>query len=491
MGRSLKFRDYRDIARYIPADILYHVCEATEDEGDPNVVNRKHRKNLNVLSMMGVCRSWNDQIRGLNGLFADIAFDISDHVMVSTAAMFLEIVETQSSNLRVYARCLVWGGDPTVSKVFLSRLRLQSWRFVCFEVEHMTTPFITYFTLPAPRLLRLVHSPVLPEGLFSSSFTSLHILDASVKKHFPWPTATLSNLIALRLGNSRSTSRFCATSLFDLIGRAHQLEELRLTDFLRFSGGSKANPIVRASIKSIHFIQCNLKFILQHLQFPNATNLRVESYGIGLDGEPAPPLSSIGYFAPLQAWPIPVLEQHSVTGVTIHIQDCFANNIYFTLELKCGEGQAVHFTTTFRKDDWKTYLQASINEILQRTRLSAKISLSTFHCLPLSPDNTPPGQPPLSSLDPPLVRLPQVVVLRTDYSLVRSTILRLADLDHRILPNLKCYSFDTETQPTHADLAAPETMTCLRSRFDDGSPLALQYWTLDGEPDRYHTSYTR
>ena len=469
--------------RLIPGDILYHICGATEDEEDRNIVNRKHCKNLNVLSMMGVCRSWKDQIRGLSGLFTDIAFDMNNHTTISTATEFLEIVEKQSSDLHVYARGTAWGVDPTVSTAFLSRLQLQSRRFVHFEAERLSPSFTAYFTFPAPKLLRLIHRRALPERLFSSSFMDLRVLDASVKNHFPWPTATLSKLVILRLENTHPTRSFCAASVFDLIGRAHQLGELRLTEFLRFSGSYEAKPLAHTNLKSIHFAQCNLKFILQHLQFPNATNLRIESYGSGLDGAPASPLSKdTGYFAPLQTRTIPILGQHSVTGVTIRTQDCFTNGVYFAVGLKCGADRTVNFTNTFRKeDDWAAYLQSSIDEILQLIRLGLWVNLSTFHYPPLSPINPPPCQPPLSLIDIPLLRLPQVVILRTDYSLVRSVVLKLANLNHETLPNLKCYSFDIETQPTPVDISAPEMVSCLRSRFRNGSPLALQYWTLNGE----------
>ena len=431
--------------------------------------------------MMGVCRSWNDQIRGLKSLFTDIAFDTTNSATISTATKFLDLVETQSNDLRVYARCLAWGVDRAVLNTFLSRLRLQSWRFVCFEAEHLSAPFIPYFTLPAPRLLQLIHTQALPEGLFASSFTGLRVLDASVKKHFPWPTATLSNLGVLRLENSRPSRSFCATSIFDLIGRAHRLEELRLTGFLRFSGGFKAKRIPHASLKSIRFVQCNLKCILQHLRFPNATHLRVESYGSGLDGALAPPLSQgAGYFAPLEALPIPVLEQHSVTGVTTHMQNSSAN-IYFALELKCGAGRTVDFTTTLQKDgDWETYLRSLIDEILRHIRFGPTVNLSISHHPPLSPAHPSPYLPPLSLFDLTFLRLPQVAILRTDYSLVRSVVLHLANPDQGVLPNLKCYSFDTEKQPISMDLMAPEIVACLRSRFSNGSPLALRYWTFDG-----------
>jgi len=433
--------------------------------------------------MMGVCKSWNDQICGLNGLFADIAFDTTDHVTISTAAKFLQIVETRSSNLRVYARCITWDGSQA-QKDFFSRLRLQSWRFVCFEVEHTSPSFIAYFNLSAPGLLRLVHTSPLPERLFASSFTNLRILDTSVEKNFPRPT-TLANLVTLRLKNSDSTRHFCATSLLDLIGSARHLEELQLTGFTRFTDGSETRRLICANLKSIRLARCNLKFILQHLQFPNANSFDVESYGIGSTGQlDLPHFGDTDYFSPLRACPVPILDQHPLTEVTVHMQDLLVNHTYFRLGLKCGTSRAVDFTIAFRQSDsWEAYFQSSMNEILQRIRLCAAVDLSLFHYLP-SPFGTPSRPPslreaPLSFIDSAFFRLTQVVVLRTDCSLLRDITLRLADSEHVILPNLKCYSFDAETLLTPMDVVVPDTVACLRSRFIAGSPFAIQYWTLD------------
>ena len=117
---------------------------------------------------------------------------------------------------------------------------------------------------------------------------------------------------------------------------------------------------------------------------------------------------------------------------------------------------------------------------MQRINLGARVTLSVFNHMPLFPINPPSHQPPLS-LDLPLFLLPQVVLLRTDYSLTRSTILRLRELEYGILPNLKCYSFDINSQQAPVDLTDPEILACLRSRSDNGSPFALQYWTPDGK----------
>lgn len=445
-------------------------------------MDRKHYKNLDILAMMGVCRPWNDRIRGMKGLFTDIAFDTSDHNTLYTASTFLGIVETRPSDLHVYARCHALGDHMAVSKTFLSRLRLHSWRFVCFEVENMSASFITHFDLPAPRLLRLVSTPVHPEGLFASSFTSLRVLDVAVGDRFPWPSATLSNLVVLRLENSQFTRRFCATSLFDLIERAQELEELRLTDFLRFSGSSNKRPIVRTGMKFVHFVQCNSKFILQNLQLPDVTRFHIESYGIGLDGEPSLPSSrEIGHFAPLQSLSIQSLDQHTITGIVVHVQDWFTDNVYFRICLKGRAGWTTDVTVTLRKgENWQVYLRSSVNELLQRVRLSPRISLSAFHHLPLSHIHPPQCAPPLP-FDLPIFRLSQVTVLTTDQSLVRGITLCLGDPECNIFPNLKCYSFDIRTQQTPVDLVAPEMRSCLRVRFSRGLPFALQYWALSGK----------
>lgn len=229
-----------------------------------------------------------------------------------------------------------------------------------------------------------------------------------------------------------------------------------------------------SELESVRFIQCNLKFILQYLQFPNVNSFDVQSHGINSDGEPDLPSSGdVGYFAPLQALPIPVLDKHIVAAVMVHMVNYFTDSIYFKLFLQCGASRTFGFTGAFRKEgDWEAYFNSSVNEILRRTRLGTTVGLSASHHVPLSPIDSPLCQSLLSWLDLPLLRLPQVALLRTDSSLTQNMIIRLADLEHRIPPNLKCYSSDVKTQPTFVDLAAPETLARLRSRFTNGSPFA-------------------
>ena len=425
--------------------------------------------------MMGVCKSWNYQIRGLSGLFTDIAFDTSQPSTVSTAARFLEIVETQSSNLRVYAQCIVWGGDQG-QEAFISRLRQQSWRFVSFHAEHLSPTFIANFNLPAPRLIRLVHTAALPEGLFSSSFSNLRILDASVEGHLPWSIATLSNLVVLRLTNSHQAQHFCATSLFDFIGRSRNLEELRLLDFLLFSEGSETNTLIHTNLKSVHFIQCNLMFILQHLQFPNATALRVESYGINMAGEDLQPSESVNYFSALRGYSIPILTRNPFAVVTAEAQDLFTNNVYLKLGLQSRESHTVHFTVAFPKEDRsEAYLQSSINGILQHVRLEGRIDLSIvnhiswvrqYHASPC--------------IDPPLLWSPQVEVLKTGHSLLWGTIPYMGGLENTVLPGTKYYLLNANMLPLPADLVVPETVAP-RSLFATGSPPTIQYWDMGGK----------
>ena len=356
-----------------------------------------------------------------------------------------------------------------------------------FEVEHGSTPFTPNFDLPAPRLLHIVHSSPLLEGLFASSFPSLAILDASAKGSFPWQMTMFPNLVALRLTNLSSTLPFCATSLFDLIERAPRLEKLQLIDFLQFSGNPKTKPLVCANVKSVRLVQCNVRFILKHLRLPNASRLHTESYGIGLAGEPDPQFSpsDLGYFSPLKGCSVSILEQPAFTKVAIHVQDLLANNVYFKLGLESGAGHDIDFTVAFRKEGhWEDYFRESVCGVLQHVRLSPRVELSIFNYVPLQPVNHPSIlflEPPSPSIYSPFLHLPQVSVLRTDHSLACTIMARLADPEQEILPNLKCYSFDVEMYPTSMDPAAPEIVTCLQSRFASGLPLAIQYWKPSGK----------
>ena len=460
-------RIYSEIAQFIPGDVLYYICEAMEDE-DPDAVYRKHRKNLNILSMMDVCRSWNRQINQLSGsLLADIAFDTSDHATISTADKCLGIIEARSSNLRIYARCDVY--DQTQTQ-FISRLRLHSWRFVRFEVEHTSAPFIASFDLPAPRLLSLVHYTPLLGELFALQFTNLRVLDASVEGSFPWTTATLSHLVVLRLMNPLHTLRFCAASLFDLIDRAPRLEELRLTNFLRFSGTPLKTPLAHADMKLVHLIQCNAGYILQHLRLTNIDCLHVESsHAIDLAGEPDPPPEAH-----------PILEQHLFTKVTLHVRDLPANGIHFELWLLNGEQGVIGFTTTAQREGlWEDYLRWWINGIVQCIHLGPEVELSIFNRLPSPPvylsllgHRGGPSSPVYS----PFLRLPQVTVLTTDNCLVCSVMAYLAGPGQMALPDLNRHLFDIGMLPPSVDQAVAETVT-----FINGSPFAMTYWQPNGK----------
>jgi hypothetical protein len=194
--------------------------------------------------------------------------------------------------------------------------------------------------------------------------------------------------------------------------------------------------------ESVCLVQCNTRFILQLLQLPNASNIHIEAYGIGLAGESNPELSSmaLGYFSPLEGCSIPILERHLFSKVAIHVQDLLANNVYFKLGLESEAGRDIDFTVALRKQGcWEDYFRESMmHRILQRIRLSRRVELSIFNYLPLQPIDHPSihyPEPPSPS-----IHSPQVTVLRTDFSLAFSMIVRLADSEDVILPNLKCYS---------------------------------------------------
>ena len=92
-------------AESIPEEILGMICDETEHPPETgNTTWRKHQKNLNVLSLSQVCRTWRSHITNNTLLWRDIAFDVSEAQSIRTAGLFLRMIEKLDLQFRVYAR---------------------------------------------------------------------------------------------------------------------------------------------------------------------------------------------------------------------------------------------------------------------------------------------------------------------------------------------------------------------------------------------------
>lgn len=222
----------------IPENVLRCVCLAVEDDHG-GILDRKHQKNLNILAMMDVSKSWRESIVKFNDLFTSIAFDTSDGHTIATASRILRMIETRSTELEV---CIKTTFQDLIGNTkfqimirkFVRRLGLQSGRFIHFELRSRTSHLDLYFNLPVPRLRFLLLNYAISPVLFSSSFPNLCTLHANVNKVFIQPSSTLFNLLDLQLVNPRGVWKLSMESILTLLQATHQLEVLKLSGFVQF-----------------------------------------------------------------------------------------------------------------------------------------------------------------------------------------------------------------------------------------------------------------
>ena len=466
----------------IPANILHHICLAVED-GQGDALTRKHQKNLNILAMMGVSRSWRDDIVGFNDLFGDIAFDTSNSRMIATATRILQITKAKTTELQVFIRStshdLV---DNTKLQVtaeeLLCHLGLQSSRFVYFELQSQSSHLSSYFNLPAPKLRFLRHGCNMTPVLFSSLFPNLRTLDTYVNEVFRTLPSALFNLVELRLINSHRTRRFSMESVLTSLRDAHRLEVLQLSGFARFSCVSTAVESVElANLKSAQFTDCHLPELLPRLHFPQLCEFSFHGFDLAPD-ENTPPfmVTNTDFFSPLQGCPLPILDQRALTHIIISV-DNKDDKIEFTLRLMSGPPGPKHqFVITMAWEKWtiwEEHLKQLIRGAVERVRFASSICLYLLHHI----DHT---------LAPylPLLRLPQISVLCTSGWFTPVAFKLLTDSADITcpppLPRLKCFCFRGGDLHISAEEVQLLVERCLQSRFNGRRPLAIRRWVLHG-----------
>lgn len=465
----------------MPASILYRVCLALEDNhGD--ILNRKHRRNLDVLSMMDAHESWRDIIVKFDDLFRNIAFDTSDPCMIATAARILETIETKPIELEVLIRSTFRDLIGTTAlhvtaKEFIRRLGLQSGRFVTFELQSQTSHLMSYFSLPAPKLRFLLQDCTVSPNLFSSLFPNLRVLHTRANKVVRIPPSALFNLVELRLVNSHRTRRFSMESVLVLLGNARQLEVLQLSGFIRFSCASTAvKPVELTNLKSVQFIGCHLQELLPRLLFPQLCQFNFSGSDFTPDENTLPSMvGSTDFFSPLRACPLPILDQRTLNHIFLSVGD-EGDKIETTLRLVSGPDSKYQFVVTAAWDkwaNWEKYLEQSIRGAMEQIRLAPSVSLYLFHYV----DH---AWAPYSAL----LRLPQISMLCTAGCFTPVAFKLLTDSGgpkwHPPLPRLKCFCFKGDDLHVPTEIRSSVEL-CLRSRHDNRRPLAIRRWIPCGD----------
>ena len=142
------------------------ISNETEHPSDPeSVALRKHRKNLNVLSLSQVCKTWRFRMINNVVLWRDIAFDISDVRSVEVARLFLKAIEV----LEDIRFCVYAGFGTSVDSGItdlLARLRPLTNRIMRFQYTGKVEGYLQHLDLPAPNLCHFVGriDPILFSG---------------------------------------------------------------------------------------------------------------------------------------------------------------------------------------------------------------------------------------------------------------------------------------------------------------------------------------
>lgn len=226
----------------------------------PEVPSKKHNKNLFILSMTHVCRSWRLRLIGLKRLWREIAFSAEmNQIGIRLATHFLARLKDDDTNLHIYAG-LPFGDivDPSV-EALLSKLRDQTHRWEKFFYWGRLGPYRSYLDLPAPRL-----------RYFSDNHDLSHLYSGQTHPFFAEHTPVLQSLATSILG-SWQPANLTGLQKLDLWDCAPGLSIRSLLNVLRHT-----SQLVEVNIVSpnLPLLDCPPD---QVVNLPHLKNLKVQN----------------------------------------------------------------------------------------------------------------------------------------------------------------------------------------------------------------------
>lgn len=198
----------------------------------PEVPLAKHRKNLFILSMTHICRSWRLRLVEVKRLWREIAFSADPKVIgIRLATHFLTKVADDDTPLHIYVG-LPFGDAPNPAVMeLLSKLFKQTHRWEIFVYWGRLGPYRPYLDLPAPNLWHFSDSNDLshiyfgqPTQLFAGYTPILRSLVTSALGS--WQSVNLTNLQTLDLWDC--APGFSIESLLSVLRRTPQLEGINI-----------------------------------------------------------------------------------------------------------------------------------------------------------------------------------------------------------------------------------------------------------------------
>ena len=459
-GQPLKFTyENTGMAESIPEEILGMICNETEHTlDDGNATWRKYQKNLSLLSLTQVCKTWNSHLTNNVVLWTDIAFDVSEARSIGVAGLFLEMIEKLDVQFCVYAG-FGEASDPKITSL-LTKLRPLIFRIRHFQYTGSVEEYVQSLDLPADSLRHFIGKTDLVP--FSGVMTTLRTLTTTpvlAPNRTAW-ICTLLNLTHLELEPPYLGQEIPFQPILNMIRNAPRITKLKLSCFRIFSDGAQLGE--RASLHHLELLELpysDFQTVMNHLDIPNAREVTYHGseYPPGYDTA-APIFRAPHVFANITSLLIYERKVKDMAAFT------FAHGQIstFGMYLKTLDGFSLDIRMTWSmpsRTGWEEYVRNSLLGLEEHTSLSAEVSAGFFFWAPFS-------RP---------VRLPFLLSPHVEYLTIKGSIggqvLRGLAMGSGVLcwfPGLRRLFITSE--PLSPETGADALLSCLHAR---GHRLAL------------------
>lgn len=364
------------IAEKVPEEILSLICRTTEDFSHTHTpFSRKHAKNITVLTLSQVCRTWRFHINANASLWNDIAFDLCDPPSVKLAHNSLGVMEKTDTLFSVYASL---HGDIRPAARFFSRLQPLIGRVVRFEYFGELGEFGRYLDHPAENLRHLSGpldldpsvSTIFSRPIFTGKVPRLRSIAMPSTIHcagWATPLSTLTDLelVPPHLGH---TTQF--VSLFNLFSSLPALKSLKLSNFGVIDDiGHELQQASLPHLEVVDLNQSDIQTLLNHLYTPNLQKIAFygSSYPPGY-AVLAPVFRTSHFFAGLS---IPILKQE-IKEVFV-MAEAGGGDKRFWIQLVSSSGCSLDVRMYWPKtisQGWEGYVECSVVALERRMVLS-------------------------------------------------------------------------------------------------------------------------
>jgi len=362
----------------------------------------KHETNRTILALSNVCRSWYHHITGCKSLFRDIAFDASFDETISTAGIFLKVLDGTVVPINIHASLgQSCDRDPMVVKLF-TQLRPHIPHIVHFEYDGDMARYRSYLYHPAPNLLFFSDNfdtyPGRGPPLFCGEMPRLRSLTTlSPAPQALWVTSVLSDLTTLNLGFLGMDPQDVPLSSFlNLLRGSPRLESLGALCFVPgIDPNEDLESVFLPRLHTLNLQHNEFHTIVKHLRMPSLRKL----FFVGEDYPPwgeelNPTFEAPHLFAGLPLLPIFGQPIESVRlETTRNVYARAARN--FRLRLAASGGFSLRVSLYWTPDSmplFDGYAKRSVLELIGIMSLAPQAQVELFHMY-LVPSDIPVYQP--------------------------------------------------------------------------------------------------